>query len=230
MPPSGPSDPEDGEKGAGAPKKQRPPPAAGKQGRERDKVVLAGPIPVGQPEAARAWRNVVTSALGAATGRPEATTEWVNRAFSLNCSEATLERLQEIDKSFSTIEPRFLESLLVKCNSCSFVGEQLDGFLEAQVRRREQTPALETSVLSLLQGVWQRINPPGSAESARSRAMSHMGQMTLKGHGDLELFLQRLGKGGESAKVRSTTLPWSLWLRDKPTCSLRRRWQPMTAQ
>ena len=71
----------------------------------------------------------------------------------------------------------------------------MDGFLEAQVRRREQHPALETSVLSLLQGVWQRINPPGSAESARSRAMSHMGQITLKGHADLELFLQRLGKG-----------------------------------
>ena len=83
----------------------------------------------------------------------------------------------------------------MKFNACSFVGEQLDGFLEAQVRRREQQPALETSVLSLLQGIWRRINPPGSAESTRARAMTHMSQITLKGHGDLELFLQRLGKG-----------------------------------
>ena len=95
----------------------------------------------------------------------------MNRAFTLNCSETALAQLLQIDKDFSSIEPRFLESLLVKCNACSFVGEQLDGFLEAQVRRREQHPALETSVLSLLQGVWQRINPPGSAESARSRAI-----------------------------------------------------------
>ena len=190
MPPSGPSDPEDGGGAAGPARKTRPTAASGKQGRERDKVALAGPIPVGQPEAARAWRNVVTSALGAATGRPEETTTWLNRAFILNCGDTALAKLLTIDKDFSSIEPRFLESLLVKCNACSFVAEQLDGFLEAQVRRREQQPALETSVLSLLQGIWQKINPPGSAESTRARAMTHMSQITLKGHGDLELFLQ----------------------------------------
>ncbi len=145
MPPAGPGDSDGG--GGGTPKR-KPPPAA-KQGRERDKVTLTGPIPVNQPEASRAWRNIVTSAIGAATGRPEQTTQWVNRAFALGLSEVELEQLKHIDKAFSAIEPRFLEALIVKCGSCSFVGAQLDEFLETQVRRRDETPAKELSLIHI---------------------------------------------------------------------------------
>ena len=85
LPPSGPGDPEGGNSAmSAAGRSSRSSAAGGKQGRERDKVALAGPIPVGQPEAARAWRNIVTSALGAATGRPEQTTQWLKDAFTLN--------------------------------------------------------------------------------------------------------------------------------------------------
>ena len=76
-----------------------------------------------------------------------------------------------------------------------FVAEELDPFLEEQVKRHEESPARESSVLSLLQTIWQRINSPASAESARTRAMSVMSQVTLKNHGDLESFINRLGKG-----------------------------------
>ena len=111
---------------------------------------MTGPIPVNQPEASRAWRNIVTSAIGAATGRPEPTTQWVNRAFALGLDEAALEQLKHIDRAFSAVDPRFLEALIGKCNSCSFVGAQLDEFLETQVRRRDETPATEPSVHSVL--------------------------------------------------------------------------------
>ena len=163
--------------------------------RERDKVTLAGPIPVGQTEAARAWRNLLTSSLGAATGRPEQTAQWLNDAFRLNCSSVQLASLLNINAAFSCIEPRFLEALLVKCSACSFVAEELDTFLEQQVERREGSPARESSTLSLLQAVWRRINPPGTAEAARARAMGVIEKITLKNHGDLEGFINRLGKG-----------------------------------
>ena len=83
-----------------------------KQGKERDKVTLAGPIPVGQPEAARAWKDLLTSSLNAATGRPEETTAWLNDAFRLNCSSVQLATLLNINAAFSSIESRFLEALL----------------------------------------------------------------------------------------------------------------------
>ena len=119
----------------------------------------------------------------------------MSAAFVVGCDSAHLEKLLNIDADFASIEPSFLEALLVKCSDCAFVAEELDTFLEMQVGRREGNPARESSVLSLLQAVWARINPPGSAESARTRAVGVIGQITLKNHADLEGFIVRLGKG-----------------------------------
>ena len=93
----------------------------------------------------------------------------------------------DIDSSFSSIEPRFLETLIAKATVCSHVSEELDAFLEMQVKRREDHPTKETSTLSLLQAIWQRINPPGTAEAARSRAMTVIDKVVLAGHHDLEV-------------------------------------------
>ena len=89
----------------------------------------------------------------------------------VNCTPAELAALLNISPNFATIEPRFLEALLAKCGDCVTVAEELDNFLEQQVRRRNLSPAKESSVLSLLQAVWQRIDAPGSAEAARTRAI-----------------------------------------------------------
>ena len=126
LPPSGPGDPGSGTTTSANRSRKS---SAVKQGKERDKVTLAGPIPVGQPEAARAWRNLSTSSLNAATGRPEETTAWLNHAFQLNPSSTQLATLLNINTAFSSIEPRFLEALLAKCSACSFVAEELNAFL-----------------------------------------------------------------------------------------------------
>ena len=177
-----------------------------KQGKERDKVTLAGPIPVGQPEAARAWKDLLTSSLNAATGRPEETTAWLNHAFQLNLSSVQLATLLNIDAAFSSIEPRFLEALLAKCSACSFAAEELDAFLELQVKRREGSPTRESSTLSLLHAIWQRIDPPGTAEAARACSMGVVEKIVLKNHGDLEGFrLTGSAKVAGRAKERSMT-------------------------